>query len=101
MKRKPILKPKFQGCLNCSSVPKSIVENDDIIWNYNFMSLILNGKQIDITDKVTVRNFLEEYKIKKEDSVELFYMSAFHDETYELDTEDMKFKLVEQGEGYA
>lgn len=101
MKRKPILKPKFQGCGNCGKIAEVVLSNDNNIWNYNFMSLTLNGKQVEINDSVTVATFLEEYKIKKEDEVEIFYMSAFHDETYELDTDDMKFKLVEQGQGYA
>lgn len=101
MKRKPILKAKWQGCANCSTTPETILENEDVIWNYNFVSLTLNGKQVDVSDSVTVATFLEEYKIRKEDEVEIFYMSAFHDETYELDTNDMKFKLVEQGNGYA
>lgn len=101
MKRKPILKTEFTGCGNCGKTAKIVLENDDNIWNYNFMGLTLNGKMIEISDNITVSSFLEEYKIKKEDEVEIFYMSAFHDELYELDTEDMKFKLVEQGEGYA
>lgn len=101
MKREPILKPEFKGCANCSRLAETILKNDDTIWNYNFMSLTLNGKEIKINDNTTISSFLNEYKIKKEDEVEIFYMSAFHDETYELDTEDMKFKLVEQGEGYA
>lgn len=101
MKRKPILKPEFRGCLNCSKIPEAVLENDDYIWNYNFMSITLNGLEVNISDNDTVSSFLKEYNIKKEDEVEIFYMSAFHDEVYELDTEDMTFKLVEQGEGYA
>lgn len=101
MKRKPILKTEFMGCGNCGKMVKLVLENDDTIWNCDFMDLTLNGQTVWLDDNMTVSSFLEKYKIKKDDEAEIFYMSAFHDELYELDTEDMKFKLVEQGEGYA
>lgn len=58
MKRKPILKPQFQGCGNCGRIAEIVLENEDRIWNYNFMCLTLNGKEIKISDSLTVATFL-------------------------------------------
>ena len=101
MKREPISNPKWHGCANCSKTPIAILHNDDTIWSFNLMSVHINGKSLEISENLTVEEFLKENTISKEDVVEIFYMSAFHDETYELDTEDMIFKLTKQGRGYA
>ena len=100
MKRKPILKPKFQGCMNCSKVPETTLKPSDKIKKSSFMTLFINDKGISVED-ITIEEFLKQTNIKKDDCVEITYISAFHDEKYELDTEDMMFKLVEQGKGYA
>ena len=39
MKRKPILKPKFQGCMNCSKVPETTLKPSDKIKKSSFMTL--------------------------------------------------------------
>ena len=100
MKRLPILKAKFQGCMSCSTIPKTTLMDKDKIRNYAFISLCVNGVYTHVDD-ITIAEFLKQTTIKEDDCVEIFYMSAYHDETYELDTADMVFKLVEQGRGYA
>ena len=100
MKRTPILEPKYQGCANCSILPKTTLKDTDKIKDYDFISFCINEMCVHVED-ITIGEFLKQNNIKKDDCIEIFYMSAFHDETYELDTEDMKFKLVQQGPGYA
>lgn len=109
MKRKPIIKPTLVGCLNCSPVPESILNEKEEISIYGIVSLKINGqKEKWFHDgyykgkPLTIRRIMKKWgrKIKHEFWTELYIGSAMHAEIYEYDKKTDKWYLVEQTRGF-
>ena len=56
MKRTPILEPKYQGCANCSILPKTTLKDTDKIKDYDFISLCINEMCVHVED-ITIGEF--------------------------------------------
>ena len=62
MKRTPILEPKYQGCANCSILPKTTLKDTDKIKDYDFISLCINEMCVHVED-ITIGEFLKQNNI--------------------------------------
>lgn len=107
MKRKPLENPKFAGCGYCGSTPLSILDDSKTFYpgSVHMLKLKIDGKSTMIVaeDGIKLSEIEEKYReqLKNCKFAELFHMTALHDETWELNTDDRKCYLVDQGQGYA
>lgn len=99
-KSKVIENPIFQGCLNCSTTPKTILSKNKVLY-LEFANFNTSGKCIQLEENTTMIELEEKYKDTLADGDSIFLMSAFHDETYTYDGETKEWYLTKQGEGYA
>ena len=112
MKFKPIENPTLVGCLTCGSVPKTILDKDQVFSTHFFdgaSTLIVYFGNCRLahyfTDEIdcTIRDIEKKYAkvINKADAVLIRFESALHSEKYELNKEDNNWYLIEQGSGWA
>lgn len=105
MRREPIVVPAGAGCGTCGSVP-SILDSRMKFHSgcVHFLNLTIDDKYVDITgNDITIEDIELKYKDKLKDCsfAELHHITPLHEETWELNLEDRKWYLVDQGEGYA
>ena len=103
MKRKPIQNPMLYGCATCGTVP-GIFLTDNITFypgDIHCMNITIDDKtqNIDAEEGITVTGINEKFKEQLANCqfAELHHETPLHDETYEYNTEDGKWYLVEQG----
>jgi hypothetical protein len=107
MRRKPIENPKLIGCGTCGTKPGIVLTDEKTFYpgSVHIMNLRIDGRSYEVIEEegVTISDIEEEFADKLENCnfAELVHVTPMHDETYELNTEDRKWYLVEQGQGYA
>lgn len=100
MKRQPLEEAMWQGCYNCS--PTAPLDLDESWWNINGFAYMENNITIDDYIKRPFSDAIKRAKILGDKSIiEVWCMSAYHEEIYEWDHNVGKFRLVKQMSGYA
>lgn len=113
MLNKPIDNPKINGCLNCSSVPKTILDLNrkidfDIFGGVHNIKIILKGKEFihyfeSNKKSCTIEELISDFNevIEACDSLMIEFSGALRGEIYEFNKVDKKLYLVEQTMGWA
>jgi len=103
MKRKPLANPKFIS----GDVPLHILDDKKTFFpgSIHALGISIDGGYYGIVAETgIVLSEIEEVYIEKLEKckfAELRHVTPLHDEVWEFNTEDRKWYLVEQGEGYA
>ena len=108
MRRKPIEKPNLYGCATCGSIPGIVLTDEKTFYpgGVHIMSVTIDDYSANLDEEnegINVSGINEGFKDKLANCqfAEMFHMTPLHDETYEYNTDDGKWYLVEQGQGYA
>ena len=107
MKRKPLKKAEFTGCGTCGTFPDLVLTDDTYFYpgSVHELTLTIDDKthKFDCEDGMGLREVEGKYKDELSNCqfAELIHKTPLHDETWELNTEDRKWYLVNQGMGYA
>jgi hypothetical protein len=105
MKNKPI-DAKLVGC-DCSQIPQNILTDNQIFFPGGMHLLMLTidkeNHDFDSDNGIVLSEIEEMYKDKLQNCkyADLFHLTPLHDERWELNLEDRKWYLVNQGSGYA
>ena len=107
MQKKPLKNPKFIGCRTCGSVPLDILSDSNTFYpgSVHILNIVIDNKNHALRneDGITLKDIESNYKeeLKECKFAELRHVTPLHNETWEFNTEDRKWYLVEQGYGYA
>lgn len=108
MKRKPIENPKHIGCASCTPTLTMILSKDKGFYGgFPHMCFItIDDFVYEVREEdgyFTVEELERRFgdKLKNCNFAEIQHITPLHDETYEYNTEDKNWYLVEQGQGYA
>lgn len=109
MKRKPIKKPKFYGCLNCSPLPEPVLSLENGWYGGGVHKLVVkidDDFEYEATEEdgyFTVAEITKRFgdRLAKCKYAEIQHITPLHYEVYEYNIEDCKWYLVKQGLGYA
>ena len=107
VKRKPIQDPKLYGCATCGTIPGVILTDNKTFFpgDVHMLTLTIDKKLYnqDAPDGLVISMIDNRFKSELANCqfAELHHETPLHDETYEYNTEDGKWYLVEQGQGYA
>lgn len=110
-KLQPIVKPIFQGCLNCSPTPLAKLQMLNTFIGINSIDewLLKNDKNVDLSewfsdnsmdDSVSLMRIENRIRKDSDHDWRIFFNSGLHDETYQRQDKNL-WVLVIQGKGYA
>ena len=107
MKRQPLLNPKRYGCATCGTIPDIVLDDKTIFFpgDVHIIKLKIDGivYDLDAPDGLVISDINNRFsnELANCQFAEFHHITPLHDETYEYNTEDGRWYLVDQRRGYA